>query len=257
MTSIVLSHSIGATPEFIQESEQIANKITFEYGVPVLRFEFSPVRHRGRLGDYSKWQNKARVFNIHGREHHELFTTVLHETAHHISTHKIQEARQNKDYELAQDMATGGRSHGKGFKQILKDLEHRFYPYGHSAWGSAGCRNSSRASRKDWLQRNSVCKESDMAKLAAKKNEATAPDIFKVTVNIEEPFKRPAGGIIIAPHEFTVYAEAKSDLAAQGKVLRAYGLSDRDNAKFTVKVEHVKAPSKIKKAPVYVIQKAS
>lgn len=242
----VLDHEIGATPEFIEECEQIVNGLTLEYGVPVLYLVFSEVRHTGRLGDYSAWQNRARIFDINGRQRHELFTTVLHELAHHIHNNKVKEARLNKDWELAHEMQKGGRAHGKGFKQTLKDLEHRFYPYGHSAWGSAGCRNSSRASRQDWQQRNSVCKESDMAKTAAKKNTATktvatktsakpsAKPVFAVTVTIEKPYTAMAKGLTIAPHSFTVYAEANDEIAAQNKVLRAYGLAHRQDVAFSV-----------------------
>lgn len=261
ITSPILlgSDSPGRDPDFWTEARRIVNFETDARGLTRLSIQKSTRKYARKYAEYFSYQRRMHIYWINDRSAAHTFNSVLHELAHHIHYGRKAEAQRNKDWNESSRLDRSGRVHGLGFKEVMTELEHRYYTIGHSAWGSAGCRGSSRASRRDWQQLNKVCEESDMAKAAAKKNTAkiSTPDIFKVTVNIEEAFKRPAGGIIITPHEFTVYAEAKNELAAQGKVLRAYGLSARDNVKFTVTVEAVKAPSKIKRAPLYVIQAAS
>lgn len=271
----IIKHA-GQDLEFWLEAELFVQKECAKFGQPNCAIGTSTSMPRGKYAHYEPWNNRMEIFYINDRPAKNIFGSVMHELAHHIFDGLIESLRQKGNYAEVARLSVGGRIHGRGFKQILTALEHENAPQvPHSPWGNAGCRNSSRLSSKDRAQRYSVKVCEKMATATLKKNTAKtatpktakkiaaktpatkiavkpviktasvkiAPTSFKVEITILNHWKSQTPGVVYAPHTFAAFCTAKDAAKAEGKILRNFGLAQRTDVDYTVKVVAAPMPA--------------
>jgi hypothetical protein len=259
----IIKHA-GQDLEFWLEAELFVKRECAKFGQPNVAIETSTTMPRGKYAHYEPWAAKMKIFYINDRPAKQIFGSVMHELAHHIHHGLRRAVRTTGNYDELKRLDQGGRVHGRGFKEILTALEHENAPQvPHSPWGNAGCRNSSRLSKKDWAQRYSVKVCEKMAKATTKKNTAktatpktvkpvakkAAPveQVFKVTIKISNDYASQTPGIVYAPAVIAAYCTAKDEARAEAKILRNYGLTKRTDVDYIVDVIPATMP---KAAPV-------
>ena len=65
---------------------------------------------------------------------------------------------------------------------------------------------------------------------------------FKVEVTILNHWKSQTPGVVYAPHTFAAFCTAKDEAKAEGKILRNFGLAQRSEVDYTVKVTSAPMP---------------
>ena len=245
--------NLGQDPEFWIQAEVFCAKEVAKFGLQGIEIVHSTREPRGKLAHYEPWTSRMVIYYTTSRPAKFIFNSVMHELAHHIHHGLIREARQSKNWEESARLQKGGRVHGLGFKEVMTTLEHENAPeVPHSPWGNAGCRGSSRLSKKDWAQRYSVKVCEKMAKATSKKNTAKTSTpktvakaeqpTFKVTIHIEAAMSSSIKGVVYPAQEITIFSTAKDEVSAKLKAVRSFGIGRRTDVKYTVKATPSKAP---------------
>jgi len=229
----------GSDPEFWVQAEVFCAKETAKFGLPLVKISYSASEPRGKYAHYEPWNNRMVIFYINSRPAKFIFNSVMHELAHHIHDGLRQAARVRQDWVEAARLNKGGRVHGLGFKEVLTTLEHENAPQvPHSPWGNAGCRGSSRLSRKDWNQRYStqVCEK--VANSTPKTKKVEMPS-FEVKIKIHAPFASTIKGVVYGEQTITTITTAKNEQSAINKTLRSFGIKHRSDINYTIAIKEV------------------